>query len=89
MNVRTRAKNVDENGVFCLVPEFPSWLVVLKSSKKCIFFNFVLTLAGDLQCVEEIHTYASKRSCYYVDKMYLYPNTHYESKQSQSNNKKV
>ena len=43
---------------------FPSWIVVLKLSKKCIFGNFVLTLARNLKSVEAIYMYASEKSHY-------------------------
>ena len=41
-----RLEKVDEkNGVIFLVSMFPSWVMVLKLSKKSIFCNFVLTSA--------------------------------------------
>ena len=46
--------------MICLVPMFPSWVMVLKLSKKCSFS----TLARNLKPVEAIFIYASKRSRY-------------------------
>ena len=50
MNVTNRAEKVDwKNGTICLVSMFPSWVMVLKLSKKVHFFcNFVLTSARNL-----------------------------------------
>ena len=36
-----------------LVSMFPSWVMVLKLSKKCIFCNFVLTLARNLSLLKQ------------------------------------
>ena len=60
-----RKEKVDEkNGVICLVSMFPSWVMVLKLSKKCIFCNFVLTSARNLSLLKQIYMYASERSRY-------------------------
>ena len=49
-----RAEKVDEkNGVICLVFMFPSLVMVLKLSKKCIFYNFVLTSARNLSLLKQ------------------------------------
>ena len=45
-----------KNGVICLVPMFPSWVMVLKLSKKVHFCNFVLTSARNL-CLLKQFTY--------------------------------
>ena len=34
-----------KNGVICLVSMLPSWVMALKLSKECFFYNFVLTSA--------------------------------------------
>ena len=41
-----------KNGVICLVSMFPSLVMVLKLSKKCIFCNFVLTSARNLSLLK-------------------------------------
>ena len=49
-----RAEKVEEkNGVICLVFMFPSWAMVCKLSKKCIFYNFVLTSARNLSLLKQ------------------------------------
>ena len=48
-----RAEKVDKNGVICLVSVLPSWVMVLKLSKKCIFCNFVLTSARNLSVLKQ------------------------------------
>ena len=53
-NVINRAEKVDEkNGVLCLVSMFPSWIMVIKLSKKCIFWNFVVTSARNLSLLKQ------------------------------------
>ena len=42
-----------KNGVICFVSMLPSWVTVLKLSKKCFFYNFVLTLAGNLSWLKQ------------------------------------
>ena len=55
----------DKNDDICLVSMFPSWVMVLKLSKKCIFCNFVLTSAKNLRLsVKAIYIYASRSSHY-------------------------
>ena len=59
-----KLEKVDEkNGVICLVTIFPSWVMVLKLSKKLHFCNFVLTSAINLS-LKAIYIYASERSWY-------------------------
>ena len=48
-----RGEKVDKNGVICLVSMLPSWVMVLKLSKKCIFCNFVLTSARNLSVLKQ------------------------------------
>ena len=49
-----RVEKVDEkNAVICLVSMFHSWVMVLKLSKKCIFWNFVLTSAKNLTVLKQ------------------------------------
>ena len=43
----------EKNGVICLVGVFPSFVKVLKLSKKCIFCNFVLTTIRTLSLIEQ------------------------------------
>ena len=58
-----RAAKVDEkNGFICVVSMLPSWVMILKLSKKCIFPNFVLNSAKDLN--KAIYINASERSLY-------------------------
>ena len=60
-----RAEKVDEiNGVICVVFMFPSWVMILKLSKKVHFFNFVLTSAKKSKYVKAIYIYASETSRY-------------------------
>ena len=64
MNGRNSIKYRWKHGIICLVPIFPSWVIVLKLSKKSTFFcNFVLTVARNLKSVGAIYIYASERSC--------------------------
>ena len=54
MNITNRLEKVDEkNGVICLVSMLPSWVMVLKLSKKCIFCNSVLTSARNLNWLKQ------------------------------------
>ena len=50
----------------------PSWVIVLKLSKKFIFCNSVLPLASNLKSVETIYVYASKTSCYALSGNVIY-----------------
>ena len=43
-----------KNRVICLVSMLPSWVMVLKLSKKCIFCNFVLTSARNLSRLKQL-----------------------------------
>ena len=58
-----RAKKVDEkNGVICLVSIFPSWVMVLKLSKKVYFLQFYADLPKKPKSVKVIYIYASESS---------------------------
>ena len=46
-------KGNEKNGVICLVFMFPSWVVVLKLSKKVHIWNFVLTSARNLSLLKQ------------------------------------
>ena len=60
-----RAEKVDEkNVVFCLVSMFPSWVIVLKLSKKVHFSEFCADMSKKSKSSKEIYIYASERSCY-------------------------
>ena len=50
MNVTSNksVKSRWKDGVICLVPMFPSWVIVLRLHKKCILCNFVLTSARNI-----------------------------------------
>ena len=58
----TLGKVDEKNGVICLVSIFPSWVMVVKLSKKVHFCIFVLTSAR--KSIKAIYIYASERSCY-------------------------
>ena len=58
-----RAEKLDEkNGVICVVFMFPSWVMTLKLSKKCMFFNFVLTSVKQSFHIKANYIYATERS---------------------------
>ena len=58
-----RAEKVDEkNGVICLVSMFPSWVMVLKLSKKVHFLQFCADRSKKAMSVEVIYIYASESS---------------------------
>ena len=60
-----RAEKVDEkNGVICLVSMFPSWVMVLKLSKKVHFLQFCADLSKKSKSVKAIYIYASESSHY-------------------------
>ena len=62
-----RAEKVDEkNGVICLVSMFPSWVMVLKLSKKVHFLQFCADLSKKSKSVKAIYIYASESSHYTV-----------------------
>ena len=54
-----RAEKLDEtNEVICLVSMFPSWIMVLKLSKKVHFLQFCADLSKKRESVEAIYIYA-------------------------------
>ena len=53
-----------KNGVICLVPMFPSWVMVLKLSKKVHFLQFCADLSKKCKSIKDIYIYASARSRY-------------------------
>ena len=60
-----RSEKVDEkNGVICLVSMFPSWVMVLKLSKKMHFLQFCAELSKKSKSSKAIYIYASERSLY-------------------------
>ena len=60
-----RSKKVDEkNGFICLVSVFPSWVMVLKLSKKVHFLQFCADLSKKSKSIKAIYIYASERSRY-------------------------
>ena len=60
-----RSEKVDEkNGVICLVSMFPSWVMVLKLSKKVHFLQFCADLSKKSKSVKAIYIYASESSHY-------------------------
>ena len=59
-----RAEKVDKNGVICLVSMLPSWVMVLKLSKKVHFLQFCADLSQKPKCVKAIYIYGSE-SFYY------------------------
>ena len=60
-----RSENVNRNnGVICLTPMFPSWVMVLKLSKKVHFLQFCADLSKKSKSIKAIYIYASERSRY-------------------------
>ena len=62
--LQTDRKKVDEkNGVICLVFMFPSWVTVLKLSKKVhFFFQFCADISKKSRSIKVIYIYTSGRS---------------------------
>ena len=69
-----RSEKVDEKNRFiCLVSMFPSWLMVLKLSKKVLFFfNFVLTSARNLSLLKQFTYIHLKGLLTHFQKMVLF-----------------
>ena len=62
---KVRAGEVDEkNGVICLVSMFPSWAMVLKSSRKVNFLLFCADPSNKLKSVKAIYIHASESPHY-------------------------
>ena len=53
-----------KNRVICVVPMFPSWVMVLKLSKKVHFLQFCADLSKKSKSIKAIYIYASERSRY-------------------------
>ena len=59
------AKKDEKNGVICLVSVFFFWVMVLKLSKKGIFFfHFCADLSKKSRSIKTLYIYLSGRSCY-------------------------
>ena len=68
-----RVEKVDEETrVICLDPMFPSWVMVLKLSKKCIFCNFVLTSTRNLILLKQFTYVHLKCLVTHIHKMVLF-----------------
>ena len=52
-----REKVDEKNGVICLVSMFPSWIMVLKLSKKVHFLQFCADLSKKSKFIKAIFTY--------------------------------
>ena len=60
-----RSEKVDrKNRVICLVPMFPSWVMVPKLSKKVYFLQFCADLSKKCKSIKDIYIYVSERSRY-------------------------
>ena len=60
-----RSQKVDEKtGVICLVSMLPSWVMVLKLSKKGHFLQFCADLCKKSKSIKAIYIYVSKRPHY-------------------------
>ena len=64
MNVTVRAEKIDKKGVICLVSISPSWIMVLKLSKKVHFLQFCADLNKKPKSVKAIYIYAYESSHY-------------------------
>ena len=61
MNITSSYSNkVDKNGVICLVSLLPSWVMVLKLSKKVHFLQFCADHSQKRKCVKVIYVYGSE-----------------------------
>ena len=60
-----RSEKVDrKSGVICLVPMFPSWVMVFKLSKKVHFLQFCADSRKKSKSIKAIYIYVSERSRY-------------------------
>ena len=59
-----RAEKVDKNEVICLVSMLPSWVMVLKLSKKVHFLQFCADLSQKPKSVKVIYIYGIGSSYY-------------------------
>ena len=53
-----------KNRVICLVSMFPSWVMVLKLSKKMAFLQFCAYLSKTSKSIKVNYISATERSCY-------------------------
>ena len=60
-----------KNGVICLVSMFPSWVMVLKLSKKVHFLQFCADLSKKPKSVKTIYVHAFESSHYILSKNYM------------------
>ena len=65
-------KEDEQNGFICLVSMLPSWVMVLKLSKKCIFCNFVLTSTRNLILLKQFTYVHLKCLVTHIHKMVLF-----------------
>ena len=58
-----RSEKIDEkNGVICLVSMFPSWVMVLKWSKRVQFLQFCVDLRKKSKSIKAVSVYVSEKS---------------------------
>ena len=62
--IEVEQKKEIKNGVICLVSMLPSWIVVLKLSKKVHFLQFCADLSQKPKSVKAIYIYESESSYY-------------------------
>ena len=73
MNVTNREKKVDEkNRVSYLVSMFPSYIMVLKLSKKVHFMQLCADLSKKSNSIKAVYIYASEGSHYALSEMVLF-----------------
>ena len=61
-----------KNRVICVVSMLPSWVMVLKLSKKVNFLQFFADFSKKSKSVKVIYTYTSESSCYTLSEMVLF-----------------
>ena len=61
-----------KNGVICLVSMLPSWVMVLKWSKNCIFRDFVLTSTRNLSRLKQFTCMPQKGLVTHFQKLMLF-----------------
>ena len=68
-----RAEKVDEkSGFICPVSMFPSWVIVIKLSKKVHFLQFCADLSKKSNSIKAIYIHASERSRYALSENGIY-----------------
>ena len=72
-------KVTEENRIICLVSMFPSWVMVLKLSKKVHFLQFCADLIKKSKSIKAIYIYASERcrSALSENSIVYYPMTYF------------